>query len=45
MDRQRNLSNKVVGNYIVQKLFIEKYTLGFYTNDMKPFIKFCKENR
>ena len=34
------MSNEVVGNYIVEKLFIEISTLGFYTNDMKPFIEF-----
>ena len=43
MNRYKNLSNKVVGNYIVKKLFLEISTLGFYTNDMKPFIKFCKD--
>ena len=43
MNRYYNLPNKVVGNYIVNKLFIEISTLGFYTNDMKPFIKFCKD--
>ena len=43
INRYKNLSNKVVGNYIVKKLFIEISTLGFYTNDMKPFIKFCKD--
>ena len=43
MNRYKNLSNEVVGNYIVKKLFIEISTLGFYTNDMKPFIKFCKD--
>ena len=43
MNRYKNLSNQVVGNYIVKKLFIEISTLGFYTNDMKPFIKFCKD--
>ena len=37
------MSNEVVGNYIVKKLFIEISTLEFYTNDMKPFIKFCKD--
>ena len=43
MNRYKNLSNEVVGNYIVKKLFLEISTLGFYTNDMKPFIKFCKD--
>ena len=43
MNRYKNLSNEVVGNYIVKKLFIEISTLGFYTNDMKPFITFCKD--
>ena len=43
MNRYKNLSNEVVGNYIVKKLFIEISTLEFYTNDMKPFIKFCKD--
>ena len=37
------MSNEVVGNYIVDKLFIEISKLGFYTNDMKPFIEFCKD--
>ena len=43
MNRYKNLSNEVVGNYIVKKLFLEISMLGFYTNDMKPFIKFCKD--
>ena len=43
ISRYKNLSNEVVGNYIVKKLFIDISTLGFYTNDMKPFIKFCKD--
>ena len=43
MNRYKNLPNQVVGNYIVKKLFIEISTLEFYTNDMKPFIKFCKD--
>ena len=43
INRYRNLSNEVVGNYNVKKLFIEICTLGFYINDMKPFIKFCKD--
>ena len=43
MNRYKNLSNEVVGNYIVKKLFIEISTLGFYTNVMKPFITFCKD--
>ena len=42
MNRYKNLSNEVVGNYIVKKLFIEISTVGFYTNDMKPFIKLCE---
>ena len=28
---------------ITKKLFIEISTLGFHTNDMKPFIKVCKD--
>ena len=43
MNWYKNLSNEVVANYIVKGLFIEISTLGFYTNDMKPFIKFCKD--
>ena len=43
MNRYKNLSNEVVGNYIVKNLFIEISTLELYTNDMKPFIKFCKD--
>ena len=43
INRYRNLSNEVVGNYNVKKLFIEISTLGFYINEMKPFIKFCKD--
>ena len=43
MNRYYNLPNEVVGNYIINKLLIEISTLGFYTNDMKPFIKFCKD--
>ena len=42
MNRYKNLSNEVVGNYIIKKLFIEISTVGFYTNDMKPFIKLCE---
>ena len=34
MNRYYNLPNKVVGNDIVNKLFIEISTLGFYTIDM-----------
>ena len=37
MSRYKNLSNKVVGNYIVKKLFTEISTLGVYINEMKPF--------
>ena len=43
INRYRNLSNEVVGNYNVKKLFTEISTLEFYTNDIKPFIKFCKD--
>ena len=43
INRYKNLSNEVAGNYDVKKLFIEISTLRFYTNDMKPFIKFCKD--
>ena len=39
INRYKNLSNKVVGNYAVKKLFLEKSSLGFYTNGTKPFIK------
>ena len=42
INRYKNLSNEVVGNYIVKKLFIEISALGFYTNDIKPFIKLKK---
>ena len=42
-NKYKNLSNEVAGNYNVQKLFIETSTFGFYTNNMKPFIKFCKD--
>ena len=42
INRYKNLSNEIVGNYIVKKLFIEISTVGFYTNDMKPFIKLCE---
>ena len=42
MNRYKILSNEVVGNYIVKKLFNEISTLGLYTNDMKSFIKFLK---
>ena len=42
MNRYKILSNEVVGNYIVKKLFTEISTLGLYTNDMKSFIKFLK---
>ena len=38
-----NLSNKVIGNYAVKKLILEIYSLGFYTNDTKIFIKFVRE--
>ena len=43
INRYKNLSNEVVLNYNVKKLFIEISTLGFYTNEMKPFVKFCKD--
>ena len=43
INRYNNLSNDVIGNYIVKKLFLEISSLGFYTNDAKPFIKFCKQ--
>ena len=43
INRYKNLSNEVVLNYRVKKLFIEISTLGFYTNEMKPFVKFCKD--
>ena len=43
MNRYKNLSNEVVRNYIVVKLFIKISALGFYANDMKPFIEFCKD--
>ena len=42
MNRYKILSNEVVGNYIVKKLFNEISTLGLYTNYMKSFIKFLK---
>ena len=35
MNSHKNLSNEVLGSYIVKKLFIEISTLGFYTNDIK----------
>ena len=38
----KNLSNKVVGNY-VKKLLLEILSIEFYTNDTKPFIKFLRE--
>ena len=43
INRCKNFSNEVVGNYNVKKPFIEISTLGFYANDMKPFIKYCKD--
>ena len=43
INKYKNLANEFVGNYNVKKLFMEISTLGFYTNDMKPFIKFCKD--
>ena len=42
INRYKNLSKEVVGNYIVKKLFIQISTLGYYTNDIKPFIKLNK---
>ena len=42
INRYKNLSNEVVGNYIVKKLFIQISTLGYYTDDIKPFIKLNK---
>ena len=39
----KNLSNKVVRNYAVKKLFAEISWLGFYTNHTKAFIKFVRE--
>ena len=43
INRYKNLSNKVVGNYAVKKLFLEILSIEFYTNDTKPFIKFLGE--
>ena len=43
INRYKNLANDVIGNYVVKKLFLEISSLGFYTNDAKPFIKFCKK--
>ena len=43
MNRYKNLSNEVVGNYFVEKLLTEITTLGLYTNDIKPVIEFCKD--
>ena len=34
---------KVVENFVVKKLFLEISSLGFYTNDTKPFIKLLRE--
>ena len=33
----------VVENFVVKKLFLEISSLGFYTNDTKPFIKLLRE--
>ena len=43
INRYKNLSNKVVGNYAVKKLFLEILSIESYTNDTKPFIKFLGE--
>ena len=43
INRYKNLSNEVVGNYAVKKLLLEISSPGFYTNDTKPFIKFHRE--
>ena len=43
INRYKNLSNKVVGNYAVKKMFLEILSIEFYTNDTKPFIKFLRE--
>ena len=42
INRYKNLSN-VIGNYAVKKLFLKISSLGFYMNDIKPFIKFLRE--
>ena len=43
LNRYKNLSNEVVGNYPTKKMFLEISSLGFYANDTKPFIKPLKE--
>ena len=43
INRYKNLSNEVVGNYAVKKLFLEISSLGFCTNNTNPFIKFLRE--
>ena len=43
INKYKNLSNEVAGNFNVKKLFNEISTSGFYTDDLKPFIKFCKD--
>ena len=43
INRYKNLSNKVVENYAVRKLFLEMSSIGFYTNNTKPLIKFLRE--
>ena len=43
LNRYKNLSNEVVGNYPAKKMFLEISSLGFYVNDTKPFINPRKE--
>ena len=43
INRSKNLSNEVVGNYAVKKLFPDISPFGFYMNDTKTFIKFLTE--
>ena len=42
INRYKNLSNEVVRNYDVKKLFMEILLLWFYTKDTKSFSKFLR---
>ena len=43
INRYKNLSNEIVGNYSMKKLFLEILSLGFNMDDTKSFIKFLRE--
>ena len=45
VERYKNLHNDVRNGYkLVEKLFVEITSLGFHTNNIKPFQRFCKRH-